>query len=377
MKYRIPLLLFLTAALVAGAWMLVRPPELAEPASTPYVQVERAPEARARIASPEPKLGAASVLSIDPRAAVPKAGPAPVARATLFGEYLAAKSYKALYDRLKANGDAQTPEAWYLMYEMLRRCATVTERTTRQPARPADQKRDDFVAALSPTDPLREKRIAAFDDVSANRCAGMEGITITQADLNKMLASAAAGGDPKAQALSLEQELWAARRASGPEGRWGRDTVTLSDAQVGNLQRIAASRDPEAMLIAGRVLSTSWHDLTLRVGPDNQPVEQRAFMQAWALLACDYGYPCGDTNPRVQSACAYQGHCNATSLSDYLYYYGASPNDSQLMTQYRAILQNAMTTGDWSQVNAARGPRLPGTQAQPPYGFFGSGPGGR
>ncbi|MEP7068316.1 MAG: hypothetical protein ABI789_03705 [Usitatibacter sp.] len=374
MKYRIPLFLFLAAALVAGAWMLVRPPELPEYASAP-VKMESTPEDRARAAIPETKLGAASVLSIDPRTAAPKGRPTPAARATLFGEYLAAKSYKALYDRLKANGDAQTPEAWYMMYEILRRCATVTERTARQPARPADQKRDDFVAALSPTDPMREKRIAAFDDVTANRCTGMEGITITQADLNKMLANAASGGDPKAQALSLEQELWAARRAAGPEGRWGRDSVTLSDAQVGNLQRIAASRDPEAMLIAGRMLSTSWHDLTLRVGPDNQPVEQRAFMQAWALLACDYGYPCGDTNPRVQSACAYQGHCNAASLSDYLYYYGASPNDSQLMTQYRAILQNAITTGDWSQVNAARGPRPPGTQ--PTFGFLGWGPGGR
>ena len=372
MKYRIPLLLVLTAAFVAGAWMLVRPPQLPEYSSTPLAG-ESAPEARARAAAP--KLGASSVLSIDPRAPSLKGHAAPLARVTLFGEYLAAKSFKALYERLKASPEGQTPEGWYVMYEMLRRCATVTERTTRQPmVRTTEQKRDEFVAAIAPADPLRDKRIAAFDDVAANRCAGMEGVTLTQADLNKMLASAAAGGDPKAQALSLEQELWAARRASGPEGRWGRDNVTLSDAQLENLQRIAGTRDPEAMLIAGRVLSTTWHDLTLRVGPDNQPVEQRALMQAWQLLACDYGYPCGENNPRVLSACAYQGHCNAASLSDYLYYYGASPNDSQLMSQYRVILQNAINSGDWSQVSVTRGPRAPGT---PTYGFSGGGPGGR
>ena len=374
MKYRIALFLLLSATLVAGAWMLLRPPELPEYTST-RVSAENAAEDRTRATAPETKLGAASVLSIDPRTASPKIRAVPAARATLFGEYLAAKNYKALYERLKASPEGQTPEGWYVMYEMLRRCATVTERTTRQPlVRTTEQKRDEFVAAIAPADPLRDKRIAAFDDVSANRCAGVEGVTITQADLNKMLASASAGGDPKAQALSLEQELWAARRASGPEGRWGRDNVTLSDAQLENLQRIAGSRDPEAMLIAGRVLSTTWHDLTLRVGPDNQPVEQRAFMQAWQLLACDYGYPCGDNNPRVLAACAYQGHCNAASLSDYLYYYGASPNDSQLMSQYRAILQNAINTGDWSQLSVARGPRAPGT---PTYGFFGGGPGGR
>ncbi len=374
MKYRLPLILLLTAALVAGAWMLVRPPELPEDPSR-LAAPEDPPEARARLSAGERKLGASSVLSIDPRAASPKAQAAVAARPTLFGEFLGAKGYKALYERLKNSPEGQTPEGWYVMYEMLRRCATVTERTTRQfqPRPVGEQKRDDFVAAIAPTDPLREKRIAAFDDVNTNRCAGMEGLTITQADLNKMLATAASGRDPKAQALSLEQELWAERRAAGPGTRWGRDSVTLSDEQLANLQRIAGTRDPEAMLIAGRILSNTWHDLTLRTGPDNQPVEQRAFMQAWQLVACDYGYPCGDTNPRVQAGCAYQGHCNASSLADYLYYYGASPNDSQLMSQYRAMLQTAIATGDWSQLSAVRGPRPPGLG---PFRAFGSGPGG-
>jgi hypothetical protein len=118
------------------------------------------------------------------------------------------------------------------------------------------------------------------------------------------------------------------------------------------------------MMIAGRVLSNTWHDLTLRVGPDNQPVEQRAFREAWALIACDNGYPCGDTNPRVLSGCAYQGHCNAQSLSDYLYYYGASPNDSQLMSQYRAILQNAIATGQLVAGERRPGPASPGVRAR-------------
>jgi hypothetical protein len=372
-KFRRPLLLALATALAAGAWMLVRPPHLPQ-YSAATAPADLAEESRARAALPGSTPGAASVSSIDPRTAPAKSAAAPAARVTLFGEYLAAKGYKALYERLRNSPEGQTPEGWYVMYEMLRRCATVTDRTARGPAMPraGDPKRDEFIAAIAPTDPLRDKRIAAFDDVTANRCAGMEAVTITQADLDKMLAGAASGGDPKAQALSLEQGLWAERRAAGSAGHWGRDSVTLSDAQVQDLQRLAASRDPEAMLIAGRVLSNTWHDLTLRIGPDNQPIEQRAFLQAWQLLACDYGYPCGDTNPRVLAGCAYQGHCNAGSLSDYLYYYGASPNDSQLMSQYRAILQNAISTRDWSQVNVVRGPRPPGIAG----GGFG-GPGGR
>ena len=129
-----------------------------------------------------------------------------------------------------------------------------------------------------------------------------------------------------------------------------------TDAQVEALRNAAASRDPEAMLIAGRVLSSSWHDFSLAIGPDNQAIEQRAFMQAWQLLACDYGYPCNENNSRVLSACAYQGHCNATSLPDYLFYYGASPYDSQLLMQYRDTLRAALETGNWSQLNVVRGP---------------------
>jgi hypothetical protein len=360
MKYRIPLTLGLMVAFVAGAWMALRPPDLPELPSEPgQAPAVAQPRASARVPT-QPKLTAASVLAIDPRAGPARGSVAP--RATLFTEYLAAKQYKPIYDRLKSSPEGQTAEGWYVMYEMLRKCATITERTSRAPiVRSTDQKRDEFVASIPGNDPQRDKRIAAFDDVAANRCAGMEGVTIAQADLNKLLANAAGAGDPKAQALAIEQELWAARRASGPDGRWGRDTVTVSDAQVESLRQIATTRDPEAMLIAGRILSNSWADFSMRIGPDNQLVEQRAFMQAWQLLACDYGYPCGENNPRVLSACAYQGHCNTTSLPDYLFYYGASPHDSQLLSQYREVLRTAVESGNWSQVSVVRGPAPAGT----------------
>ena len=353
MKLRLPLAIVLVAAFAAGAWMALRPPEFDESAyAKPAVG-----EAHATAAPAPSKLGAATVLSIDPRANPLKAAePAVPRQPSLFNEFQTARSYKAIYDRLKASGDAQTPEGWYVMYEILKRCANVTERNTRQPAaRAADQKRDQFLASLPANDPQRDKRIAAFDDVSANRCAGMENVAVTQADLDKMLANAAAAGDPKAQALTIEQQLWAERRAAGPSARWGRDSVTLTDSQVSQLQQIANSRDPEAMVIAGRVLANNWHDFSMRIGGD-QVIEQRAFNQAMQLLACDYGAACGEDNSRVLAACAYQGHCNASSLADYVYYYGSSPYDSQLLTQYREILRNAVETGNWSQISIVRGP---------------------
>ncbi|HUQ28349.1 MAG TPA: hypothetical protein VM051_07135 [Usitatibacter sp.] len=348
-RFAVVLLVFV--GLLAGAWFALRPPEMP---NTPAAQASVAPpvtEARAAALPSASKLGTSAVLSIDPRSMGAR-GSAAGPRNGLFTEYLAAKSYKALFDRLSGSAEGETPEGRYVLYDILRKCATITERTTRQPlVRTAEQRRDQFVAAIPENDPIRDKRIAAFDEVATNRCAGMEGVSVTQSSLNKLLADAAAAGDPKAQALTLEQSLWAARRA---EGRW-RSDVAPTDDQVSQLRNAIMSRDPEAMLIAGRVLSTSWHDFSLRIG-DNQVVEQRSFNQAWALLACDYGYPCGENNQRVLSACAYQGHCNAQSLPDYIYYYGASPYDSQLLSQYREVLRTAIETNNWGMLNVVRGP---------------------
>jgi len=352
MKYRLPIAIAVLAVLVAAAWALLRPPVLPEYVASPA----RVPGSQAHAPAP-PKLGAASVLAIDPRARTKAAGNAPSPRHTLYNEFRRAKNYKAIYDRLKGSPEGKTPEGEFVMYEILMRCAKITDRTTRQPLqRPAtEQSREAFINSIPDNDPQRDKRIAAYDDVTANRCAGMEGTTVSQADMNALLAAAAAGGDGKAQALSIEQSLWAERRAAGADGNWGRDSVTLSDAQVAQLRQIASSGDGDAIVIAGRVLSQNWHDYQVQIGDGGMPVENRALNQAFQLLACDYGYPCDESNPRIQAACAYQGHCSAQSLADYIYYYGASPNDSQLMSQYEAVLRNAVQTNNWSQVNVIRG----------------------
>ncbi len=42
-------------------------------------------------------------------------------------EFQSAKSYKALYERLKDSPEGRTPEGQYYLYQMLRACATVAE----------------------------------------------------------------------------------------------------------------------------------------------------------------------------------------------------------------------------------------------------------
>src|SRR4051812_30518685 len=203
MKVRYAAWGFAFVALVVGAWLALQPPQLPDvpPNSAPSVP---SAEARAAAMPTASRLGSSAVLSIDPRGAGARGGAATrTLRTGLWNDYLAAKSYKGIYDRLNGSPEGETPEGKYVLYDILRKCATVTERTNRQPiVRTSEQRRDQFIASIPANDPQRDKRIAAFEDVALNRCAGLEGVQITQASLNAMLASAAAGGDPKAQALT-------------------------------------------------------------------------------------------------------------------------------------------------------------------------------
>ena len=352
--------LVVLVALGAGAWMLLRPPEYAPPPAAASSLPAEAPVQRPAPAAPS-KLSASAVLSIDPRAISSK-GPTKAVK-SLNAEFLTTKSLKSLYDRLKASPEGSTPEGQYILYEIMRRCATVTEGSARRPYQRAMPNRDDFVASIPADDPQREKRLAAFDEVDTKRCAGFDGVTITSADLQKLLTDSVNAGDPKARALALERELWAQRQPGQRP-----NSVTLSDAQVEQLRQIIATKDPGAMVAAGRILSNSWNEFSIRIGTDL--IEPRAFYNAWQILACDYGYPCGTDNTRVLSECALQGHCQAQTLQDYLYYYSGSPHESQLIAQYQGVLRNAIETGDWSQMQVVRGPRPPGRNQQ----FFFGGP---
>ncbi len=330
------------AALAVMGWLALRPAPVADPAPAD------AAAAKAAAAPGATRPGLAASRPADAPAVHARGTPAPVPAPSLFNEYLQARQYREMYDRLRNSAAGDTAEGRLVMWEILRNCATITE-GRRYVYRPNVPRREDFLAGLAPGDPLREKRIAAYDEFTANRCAGFEGVAITQAELDRVLASAAAAGDPRARALSLEQELWMQRRSQG------RDAVALSDSHLDTLRQLAGTRDPEAIRVAGRVMSNIWADTALRIGPDQQPVEQRPFMNAWLVLACEFGQPCGPDTPRMQQACALQGHCAAQSYPDYLYYYASTPHDSQMLAQDRALLRNAIESGDWSQLAVIRG----------------------
>ena len=341
------------AGVLAGAiaaWVALLPPSESVPIK---VSADAAPAPHADDAAPRP--APSTVLAINPR----RVSQAPAVRVPIRSgprqDLLAAKRYRPLWDRLRNSPEGATADGAYVLYRIASRCANVTDRPYwRSPNRGKtnEQVRDEFMKTLAPTDPQREKRLAAFEDVNAQVCEGFGDLTMTQADLRAMLGKAADAGSAEAKAMQIGEEV-----RLGQRGHW--DHGTLSDEQIGSLEQLAQTRDPGAILEAGRILSNSYRDLTVRDGSDGPMLEPRALHNAWTLVACEYGYACGADNTRVQQACAFQGHCDASNLQDYLYYYAASPHDSQLMNQYEAMLRTAVETGDWSHFTLVRGTRPP------------------
>src|SRR5688572_25064936 len=130
MRSRVAIWIVLFFALAAGAWFALRPPELPQHAASGATPAAPSmTEARAAAVPTSSKLGTSAVLSIDPRSAGAAGGPSSSVRQGLWTEYLGTKSYKALFDRLSGGTEGETPEARYVVYDILRKCATVTERT--------------------------------------------------------------------------------------------------------------------------------------------------------------------------------------------------------------------------------------------------------
>ncbi|HET9764424.1 MAG TPA: hypothetical protein VFR50_12975, partial [Casimicrobiaceae bacterium] len=188
------------------------------------------------------------VLSIDvSRPSSTAAAPRTKPPMTLAREFEQATALRPLYDRLSAPGAAATPEAKYVLYRILGTCA---RRTDPAPAvaSQADraERRKQLEASIPDANPLKPVRLKAFDDLG--RCAGMEGITTTKAELDKLLDEAAQQGNAPARALQVQRDL-------GSDMPRGGAPATAAQLQV--LRDAVASRDPAAIAIAGTVLSNT------------------------------------------------------------------------------------------------------------------------
>lgn len=299
-----------------------------------------------------------AVLSIAP--GIAPARPASAARLSpLVAEFTTAKSLKGLYERLDKSS-ARTPEENWVLAEVLERCAKITEQKAERGPRWAlggEESRQRFIASLSERDPNRAKRIAAFEEMNHDLCAGVADVEVSLKDIRKLVELGAAGGDPKARAALVQRDLRDAM--FGPDGSKIPDPGKLpeiSDAQIETLKQAVASRDPNALLTAVSVLAMPLANLSLRTGSNELPVDRGALYGAATLTACELGYPCGADSRTLLQACAMRGLCGANDYREYLFYYGNPPSTSQLIGDYQAGLSRAVQGGDWSYFTFHRGP---------------------
>jgi hypothetical protein len=342
-------------AIVAAIIVVATSNDLTPPAATPI---------------PGEKLAASAVLNIDPTRSTSTlpARASGIVLSPFVQAFVERKDWVALYKRIK---DAPaTPETQYLQAELLSACAkrssTQTAVSPSMPARKNDtpeERRARFIASLAPNDPQLEKRKAAYDQAYADRCGELAQIEYNSADVQKLYDAAAAAGDARAKTALLARQIAEEAQANSRKSMEGKATgVTgyqVSDAQFATMRELLASRDPLVIADLSGILSSTLNEASIRVGPNQEAIDHQAFHQAWGLVGCEFGAPCGKDSPPMLFACANSGRCDTNNLYDYTYFYGASPHAAQLVERYRDWLTQMVSTGNLSQLTLVRGPNNP------------------
>lgn len=332
--------------------------------------IEASTNSAATASTSAPKLGASSVLNIDPKvSSAPRAQPvAPKtplsADMQLFRDK---KDWPLIYQRAK-NGP-QTGEALYLQAELLENCAK--RPPSDDPKKVEDTreiKREKFVQGLSGKEDQKAARIAAYDSLNVDACGELRSIEYSRDEITRLSKAAAEAGDLRARAWRLNADVLKAsyddfnarnNAKPDPSGKMPQrmDGMSMSDEQWAASRELLAKGDPAVMLELRDILSSTMLDASLRVGPDKEPIENRAFHSAWALAACDMGSNCGPSNQQLLADCAYRNRCGSTSLQDQTYFFEASPHEAQLVERYRQTILEAIRTGDFTNFNLVRGPQ--------------------
>jgi len=339
----------LIVAVMAGVMAVRGDRELRPDASA---EIEREHALRGH---PGARLAADAVLAISPRvASVRPSSAAPVPKLSpAMQEYTFAKAYQPIYERLKA-APSRSPEQTWILAKILEECGRLADRQDGVgSSRNGDEAIARFDASLSPKDPQRAKRIAAFRVVNTDRCEGVREVSTSESEIRDLLTQSAAAGDPKAAADLVFKNILARFRTQ----KDGSASGSIAEAEVETLKHSIESGDPTALTGAMAALLLPVGNLSLRAGPDERPVETSAMFGAAQLMACDLGAACGPDSTTLLNACARQGRCDGASLREYLFYYVMSPETSQQVVQYESYIAQVVKNHDWSAFTFFHGPR--------------------
>ncbi len=326
----------------------------------------------ATLATNPAKLGASSVLNIDPKMSSAPLALRTAPKTTLSAEmqlFREKKDWPLVYQRAK-NGP-QTGEALYLQAELLERCAKRPPDDPKKIEDTREVKREKFIETLSGKDEQKAARIAAYDALNVDACGELKSIEYSKDEVTRLSKAAAEAGDPRALAWRLQVDVAKAssddynarnniKPDAGEKAGFRANGFLISDQQWATARELLAKGDPAVIADLRSLLSSTLIDASIRVGPDKEPIENRAFYSAWALVGCDMGNNCGISNTQLLADCAYRNLCGSTSLQDQTYFFEASPHEAQLIERYRQTILDAIRTGDFTNLNLVRGPQTRG-----------------
>jgi hypothetical protein len=320
-----------------------------------------------------PKLGASSVLNIDPKVSSAPRAQLVAPKTTMSADmqlFRDKKDWPLIYQRAK-NGP-QTGEALYLQAELLDNCAKRPPDDAKKVEYTREIKREKFIQTLSGKEEQKAVRIAAYDTLNVDACGELRSIEYSKDEVTRLSKAAAEAGDPRARAWRLQVDIAKAssddynarnniKAETGDKAQQRMDGYLISDQQWAAARELLAKGDPAVLADLRSLLSSTLSEASIRIGPDKDPIENRAFHSAWTLVGCDMGNNCGASNPQLLSDCAYRNRCGSTSLQDQTYFFEVSPHEAQLVERYRQTILEAIRTGDFTNLDLVRGPQTSGS----------------
>ncbi len=353
---------------VAAAWYFVRPEGGADSVATASPKTAAINAGRSGSVATLPDLANKVVrtsVSTGTRAIVPL-------KSALAIEFEKAVRLKAFYDRYMANPEGADAETKYFAAVAIETCVG----RARGAQGPSDADRERFQNRLKPNDPNNDKRVEAYNRVTA-LCDGFANTNITGAEAARLYAEAAAAGNPAAKVAVATNQFNDQARATSARGIEAR---RLTEDQLAMVRDGLASGDPFAIQRAGQLLT--WNSTQLvdrQLGAGGDPFNPRDWGAAWTLAACDRGANCGADATRILNGCAYQGACGYETLEAYMQFNELAPNVYLASQLNRATILDAIAQGRWDWLGIAAGSgrvvtvttpiaTAPTTAARPPNG---------
>ena len=329
---------------VAAAWYFVRPEGSADSSASAAAKTAATNTARPGSVTTLPDVASKIINAGVPtstRAIVPL-------KSALAIDFEKAVRLKAFYDRYMANPEGADAETKYFAAVAIETCVG----RARGAQGPSDADRERFQNRLKPNDPNNDKRVEAYNRVTA-LCDGFGNTNITAADAARLFAEAAAAGNPGAKVAVAANQFNDHARATMARGV---DARRLTEDQLALVRDGLASGDPFAIQRAGQLLTWNSTQLVDRhLGAGGDPFNPRDWGAAWALAACDRGANCSADAARILNGCAYQGACGYETLEAYLQFNELAPNVYLASQLNRATILDAISQGRWDWLGIAAG----------------------